>query len=83
MRALAIGAKNWNKIQIIVYDVCDRGSFEAVGTFVDEWNRNVGKEHADSILLVGNKIDLERVGKRVVSTDEGLAFAHKYGLIYL
>lgn len=64
---------------MIVYDVTDRESFDAVQMWIGEVNRlamaNVSK------ILVGNKSDL--IGERKVSYEEGETLAKKYGIKFL
>lgn len=61
---------------ILVFDVSNRYSFEKV----QEWMESVllNSNENTKIVLVGNKIDLERE----VSTKEGKAFAEKHKLSY-
>ena len=63
---------------IIVYDVTNHSSFEAVSGWIEEVRRYVSTA---PLLLVGNKIDLE--DKRVVSTQEGKDLAERLGLIFV
>jgi len=63
---------------ILVYDVSERKSFENVG----EWMNQIDKETTDGLvvkLLVGNKIDLDRV----VTTEEGIELSEKYNMPFL
>ena len=58
---------------ILVYDVSERKSFENIG----EWMNQIEKETAEGEvikLLIGNKIDLERV----VTTEEGEELSKRY-----
>ena len=61
---------------ILMYDVTDKKSFEAIST----WMKNVidikGKDFP--VMLVGNKIDL--VDHREVSTEDGENSAKQYGI---
>eukprot|EP01099_Mayorella_cantabrigiensis_P005577 TRINITY_DN4525_c0_g1_i1.p1 TRINITY_DN4525_c0_g1~~TRINITY_DN4525_c0_g1_i1.p1 ORF type:complete len:220 (+),score=37.79 TRINITY_DN4525_c0_g1_i1:141-800(+) len=64
---------------LLVYDVTRRETFENITYWLDDC-----KEHCDTkmtIMLVGNKIDLEN--RRAVSTEEGERFANKHNLIFL
>lgn len=62
---------------LLVYDITRRESFETLESWLIEL-----RTHAPnvSIVLVGNKIDLEE--KREVSTEEGIEFAEKNGLAF-
>ena len=64
---------------ILVFDVSDRRSFADLNNWLDEIKNNSTKDDA-SIVLVGNKIDLEE--SRVVSYDEGNELAITNGLIF-
>jgi len=61
---------------LVVYDITSRDSFNSVATWIDE----IRAQCTQSIymVLVGNKIDLEAVGKRQVETAEGQELAEKY-----
>jgi small GTP-binding protein len=58
---------------LLVYDVSDRGSFDNVGFWMENISRATCRT-APAVLIVGNKIDLERA----VPTEEGAAAAEKY-----
>ena len=62
---------------MIVYDVTDRSSFEKVERFIKELRSEAGQDVP--IVLVGNKIDLER--KRV-PTAEAQKLASKYQKVF-
>lgn len=64
---------------IVVYDITDRDSFNAVHT----WMSEIEKYTQDNItrILVGNKTDLEN--KRAVSFEEGQEMANHYGVRFL
>ena len=64
---------------ILVYDVTNRTSFENIDK---NWYSEIKKASPDiSLILVGNKIDLE--SERVVSSVEGEALAQKLTLTYV
>jgi len=64
---------------ILVYDVTNRTSFENINK---NWYNEIKKASPDiSLILVGNKIDLE--SERVVSSVEGEALAQKLTLTYV
>ena len=66
---------------MLVYDVCDRASFNSIRNWVDQI-----QQHADqnvNLLLVGNKCDLLRdggaaSGQSFVTKEEGEALAREY-----
>jgi Ras-related protein Rab-2A len=60
---------------LIVYDVTDRKSFESLESWINDVRRF---EPTIIIVLIGNKIDL--VKNRVVSTEEGKAFADSHNI---
>ena len=64
---------------IVVYDITDRDSFNAVHT----WMSEIEKYTQDNItrILVGNKTDLE--SRRAVSFEEGQEMANHYGVRFL
>lgn len=67
------------EVGILVYDVTNRSSFENIDK---NWYIEIKKASPDiSLILVGNKIDLE--SERVVSRDEGEVLAKKLGLTYI
>lgn len=63
---------------LLVYSITDEASFKHVQTLVDKIARTKGAQAAKTpIVIVGNKCDL--VDSRVVSEEEGRAFADKHG----
>ena len=63
---------------MLVYDITNPKSFENI----EKWLKNV-KDHASSdveIALLANKRDEE--GKRLISTNQGVELAQKYGMQY-
>ena len=64
---------------LLIYDVCNRKSFERIGFWLDELKEN-NKIDEIYAILVGNKIDLET--KRVISKEEGLKFASDNNISY-
>jgi len=64
---------------LLVYDITRRETFSHLTNWLED-----AKTHANSnmtIILVGNKSDLDH--RRVVSVEEGSAFAKEHGLIFL
>ena len=63
---------------IVTYSVTERKSYENVNKWMNQIQSLAPKEV--SILLVGNKIDME--DEREVSVDEGKAMAEKYNAVF-
>ena len=63
---------------ILVYDVADEKSFKELDSWLDEIRIN--NKNDVSIVLVGNKIDLEN---RVITKEQGKQFADKNGVMYI
>ena len=61
---------------LIVFDVCDRRTFNRVKFWYNELKRNSGDDYP--ILIVGNKID----GLRVVNSYEGQELAKQLNCLY-
>ncbi|MHA1520666.1 MAG: GTP-binding protein [Promethearchaeota archaeon] len=61
---------------LLVYDVSNRLTFDNLGRWIQEMQDNRGKI---PVLLVGNKIDLERQ----VSRQDGLDYAMKHGFMFM
>ena len=63
---------------IIVYDITDEKSFNAI----DKWIEECEYSHNQDLIkiLVGNKVDLNKEGKRKVSEEEGIELANRYGI---
>jgi len=63
---------------IVVYDVTDRESFEAV----KHWMQEIDKYAQENVLkmIVGNKCDM--TDKRKVTLEEGQDLASQYGVVY-
>jgi Ras-related protein Rab-2A len=64
---------------MLVYDVTKRESFEHLARWIDEAKTNGSP--GMSIMLVANKTDL--TAERVITTEEGSAFAQTHGLIFI
>lgn len=64
---------------ILVYDITKRESFDHLARWLQEAREN-GNETM-TIMLIGNKCDLEHM--RQVSTEEGENFAKEHGLLFL
>ena len=62
---------------LLIYDVCDRKSYERIGFWMDELKQNNEIEQL-YIILVGNKIDNEK--ERKVTTEEGKRIADSFEL---
>lgn len=61
---------------LIVYDIADQTSFDAVERWLNEIRSHAS--HDIVLMLIGNKIDLEE--EREVSTEDGMRLAERYGL---
>jgi GTPase SAR1 family protein len=61
----------------LVYDVTDERSFDAVATWLNFIKQNLDVNAATKLILVGNKIDLERK----VSASKAEAYAKKEGMV--
>lgn len=60
---------------LLIYDITDRSSFDRVQNWVKELKKMLGDNI--TIVIAGNKIDLER--QRVVSIEEGEKYARSVG----
>ena len=65
---------------ILVFDVNNRSTFEALQSWVDEARQHGAKD--PSVVLCGNKVDLGG-RKRDVSADEAAAWAKSKGFAYV
>lgn len=65
---------------LIVYDVTDRTTFSNVQAWLKNIQDTVNKDSI-TIVLIGNKIDLQQ--ERQVSTQEGESFAKANGLLFM
>jgi small GTP-binding protein len=65
---------------LLIYDVCDRKTYERIGFWMDELKQNNEIEQL-YIISVGNKIDLEE--KRVVAREEAEKYAEDNNINYL
>ena len=64
---------------VLVYDVNNENSFKGLPLWLNEVKTNCNNNNV-SIVLVGNKIDLN---ERVISKEEGNEFAQTNGLMYV
>ena len=64
---------------VIVYDITDKKTFEAVNMWFNLSNKEMTKEN--ECLFIGNKIDLEE--QRQVSFNEGNELAKKYNVAFI
>ena len=65
---------------VIVYNICERESFEGVQRWLNEFEAYC-PNHRAVRMLVGNKIDQEVL--RAVSEEEGFAFAQRHRLLFM
>ena len=63
---------------LLVYDITRRETFEHLTAWLEDCRKY--SSQATTIMLIGNKADLEH--SRVVSTEEGKAFAEKNGIFF-
>ena len=78
-RTLSKNQINSSKGILIVYDVTEKESFEALNFWMKSFKENANK---DAIcLIIGNKIDLKE--KRIIEYNEGKNFAEKYGVKFI
>ena len=63
---------------IIVYDITNRESFKNINSWIEECKTSCPKNIC--MVLVGNKSDLE--DKRIITKEEGLELAEKYGILF-
>lgn len=78
-RGLAKNQLHTTKGILIVYDVTERSSFDALNFWLKSYKDNA--ESGSVCLVIGNKIDLN--DKRVVSTEEGKNIAQMYGVHFI
>lgn len=67
-----------SKGAMLVYDIGDRSSLDAIGKWHKELVEHAAKDVV--VVLVGNKSDLE--DDRAVSVEEGAQVAKKYGMLF-
>lgn len=65
---------------VVVYDITDAESFTRMKNWTKELRKMVGGEETISIVIVGNKIDLE--SKRQVNEREAIAYAQSVGALH-
>ena len=65
---------------LLVYDMASQESFEEVPTWLNEVRENTPPEC--SVCLLGNKADLNKLGQRVVASEQARAFSRKHHLLY-
>mmetsp|Transcript_86783 Transcript_86783/g.136917 ORF Transcript_86783/g.136917 Transcript_86783/m.136917 type:complete len:212 (+) Transcript_86783:69-704(+) len=63
---------------LLVYDVCNRATFNHMNFWLDQARIHAGPDI--NVMLVGNKSDLD---SRAISPHEALALAQKHGLLFL
>ncbi|XP_026466101.1 ras-related protein Rab-39B-like [Ctenocephalides felis] len=68
---------------LLVYDICNRASFEHIPLWMMEAKRHI-EPHKPVFVLIGCKLDLLSTGgRREVSKEEALAFAEQNGLHHI
>ncbi|MGH0128219.1 UNVERIFIED_CONTAM: hypothetical protein FKN15_044931 [Acipenser sinensis] len=72
---------NWANAFIVVYSIENRRSFEACRLYLDTVSIHTkGVQQEYPVILLGNKLDMERY--RQVSKSDGLSLASKYGCLF-
>lgn len=64
---------------LLLYDITNRDSFANIERWLAEAKNNAN--HDITIILVGNKADLEST--RVITFEEGQAFANQHGILFI
>lgn len=64
---------------LIVFDLTDKATFDALNFWLKSYEENAPKNSI--CLVIGNKIDL--INERKVSTEEGESVARNYGVKYI
>eukprot|EP01108_Squamamoeba_japonica_P003494 TRINITY_DN2834_c0_g2_i3.p1 TRINITY_DN2834_c0_g2~~TRINITY_DN2834_c0_g2_i3.p1 ORF type:complete len:177 (-),score=55.27 TRINITY_DN2834_c0_g2_i3:72-602(-) len=64
---------------LLVYDITRRETFNHLQTWLEDARQHANPEM--TIILIGNKVDLEH--RRAVSFEEGEKFAKEHGLMFL
>ncbi|KAJ8931459.1 hypothetical protein NQ314_015645, partial [Rhamnusium bicolor] len=68
---------------LLVYDICNRVSFEHIPLWMSEARRHI-EPHRPVFALVGCKVDLvNNGGQREVSREEAKAFSDQHGLFHV
>uniref|UniRef100_A0A224XXL6 Putative rab subfamily protein of small gtpase n=1 Tax=Panstrongylus lignarius TaxID=156445 RepID=A0A224XXL6_9HEMI len=68
---------------LLVYDICNRKSFERIPLWMMEAKRHI-EPHTPVFALVGCKLDLVKTGvTREVSEEEAAAFAQRQGIFHI
>ncbi|KAJ7048950.1 GTP-binding protein ypt3 [Mycena amicta] len=81
-RALTAAYYRGSAGALIVYDISNRPSFDAIPQWISELRNNVKVDDSNmQLMLVGNKSDLAHW--RAVSTDEGTALAEEYKMSFM
>ena len=63
---------------LLVYDVTDRKTFQAIGNWIAQINQHADKKVNN--VLIGNKCDME--DQRAVSVEEGRELANEFGMSF-
>jgi len=85
-KSLGVTFLRGSDVCILVYDICNLESFEALGSWVNRFLEGVGAPSNDPkasgliFAVFGNKCDLE--AKRQVSTEQGIAFCDNQGFLF-
>ena len=68
---------------VLVYDVTRRQTFENAEKWLTDMWSSSGREPNVPVVLLANKVDLRDEGAEAVSTEEGKAFAEKFGVPFI
>ena len=67
---------------VLVYSITSLSSFESIDSFIHQLSRVASRPEAlESVILVGNKIDLD--ANREVSSEKGNQFATNHGFCFI
>eukprot|EP01091_Cochliopodium_minus_P002118 TRINITY_DN1200_c0_g1_i1.p1 TRINITY_DN1200_c0_g1~~TRINITY_DN1200_c0_g1_i1.p1 ORF type:complete len:176 (+),score=30.31 TRINITY_DN1200_c0_g1_i1:33-560(+) len=66
---------------LVVFDMTNRKSFLRIEEWLDEIKKNVNSENQTTLILVGNKSDLN--SHRTVSFEEAKSFANIHNMMYI
>lgn len=72
---------SWASAYLVVYSIDDRSSFLGCQSYLETLSNNGRGGHTDTpVLLLGNKLDMERY--RQVSKGEGASLASRFGCLF-
>eukprot|EP00918_Siedleckia_nematoides_P056987 GHVU01124325.1.p1 GENE.GHVU01124325.1~~GHVU01124325.1.p1 ORF type:complete len:202 (-),score=34.14 GHVU01124325.1:1771-2376(-) len=80
-RTLTVGYYRGAQAIILVYDVCQRSTFDSLDYWLSEFERYVTNQEAVK-MLVANKVD-KPTQERLVSREEGEKFAIEHSMLFV